>query len=188
MQNNTATKNLRIRYVIGLSAIALLVTASFITMQRVVSEQRHFSSLVNLAGHQAGLANRIAYFSSLMVTTDDEEEFAIARAQVGRTINKMRDAHHLLRHGDPQRGIPYITNPTLEMIFEDPMVGLDRALENFLGRAATLYATDIDRLNVRSISYIYLTTYGPHVLEPMLDAVVDEYQNVGSAAIRRIEH
>jgi diguanylate cyclase (GGDEF)-like protein len=188
MHNNTATKNLRIRYVIGLSAIALLVTASFITMQRVVSEQRHFSSLVNLAGHQAGLANRIAYFSSLMVTTDDEEEFAIARAQVGRTINKMRNTHHLLRHGDPQQGIPYITNPTLEMIFEDPMVGLDRALENFLGRAETLYATDIDRLNVRSISYIYLTTYGPHVLEPMLDAVVDEYQNVGSAAIRRIEH
>jgi hypothetical protein len=37
MHNNTATKNLRIRYVIGLSAIALLVTASFITMQRVVS-------------------------------------------------------------------------------------------------------------------------------------------------------
>jgi hypothetical protein len=93
MNNNIAIKNLRIRYVIGLSAIALLVTASFITMQRVVSEQRHFSILVNLAGHQAGLANRIAYFSSLMAATDDQEEFAIARAQVGRTINKMQEAH-----------------------------------------------------------------------------------------------
>jgi len=66
--------------------IALLVTASFITMTHVVSKQRNFSSLINLAG----LSNRISFFVSLMATTDDESEFNMARSQVGRAIHKMQ--------------------------------------------------------------------------------------------------
>jgi len=180
-------RNLRIRYIIGLSVIALLVSASFITMQRVVSEQRKFSSLVNLAGHQAGLANRISYFASLMVTTRDEAEFDIARAQVGRTINKMRAAYEIIRKGDPENGIPLVTNDRLQAIYEDPMVGLDIAIGNFLERSTTLYATEMDKLTANSAAYIFLTTYGPHVLEPILDAVVDEYQSIGENAIAQIE-
>jgi diguanylate cyclase (GGDEF)-like protein/PAS domain S-box-containing protein len=183
----TAVKNLRLRYIIGLSAIALLATASFITMQNVISKQRGFSSLVNLAGHQAGLANRIAYFSGLMVTTADETEFIMARAQVGKTISKMRKAHKTLRDGDLESGIPQVTNDTLKMIFQDPSVGLDLAIERFLTHANEVYLSDHDVLNTKLFSYIYLTTYGPHVLEPMLDAAVDEYQRIGRAAIVKIE-
>jgi hypothetical protein len=179
--------HLRLRYIIGLSAIALLATASFITMQNVISKQRGFSSLVNLAGHQAGLANRIAYFSSLMVTTVDESEFRIAKAQVGRTIRKMRHAHKALRDGDPENGIPQVTNDNLKTIFEDPSVGLNRAIERFLTHANEVYLSDHQALNIKFFSYIYLTTYGPHVLEPMLDAAVDEYQKIGRAAIMKIE-
>lgn len=47
----------------------------------------YVASVVNLAGRQAGLANRIANFTSMMVSTDDEAERDMARAQVGRTIN-----------------------------------------------------------------------------------------------------
>lgn len=182
-----AVKNLRIRYIVGLSAIALLATASFITMQNVISKQRGFSSLVNLAGHQAGLANRIAYFSSLMVTTSDETEFNMARAQVGHTISKMRNAHKILRDGDPENGIPQVTNDNLKMIFQDPSVGLNLASERFLNHADDVYLSHYEVLNTNFFSYIYLTTYGPHVLEPMLDAAVDEYQKIGRAAIMRIE-
>ena len=180
-------RNLRLRYIIGLSAIALLATASFVTMQNVISKQRGFSSLVNLAGHQAGLANRIAYFSSLMVTTVDETEFRMAKAQVGRTISKMRHAHKNLRDGDPENGIPQVTNDNLKMIFADPSVGLNLAIERFLTHANDVYQSDHHTLNTKFFSYIYLTTYGPHVLEPMLDAAVDEYQKIGRAAIMKIE-
>ncbi len=156
-------------------------------MQFVIAKQSNFSSLVNLSGHQAGLANRIAYFSSLMATTKDENEFDMARAQVGRTIQKMRMAYGVLREGDPGHGIPLITNSRLQTIYEDPMVGLDAAMNNFLERASILYDTDMGKLTTGSAAYIYLTTYGPHVLEPLLDAVVDEYQNIGERAITKME-
>ncbi len=42
-------------------------------------------------------------------------------------------------------------------------------------------------LDTGSYDFIYLTTYGPHVLEPMFDAAVEEYERIGRAAIVRIE-
>lgn len=180
-------RNLRLRYIVGLSVIALLVTASFITMQRVVSEQRGFARLVNLAGHQSGLSNRIAYFASSMAYTLDETEFSMAKAQVGRTMNKMKTAHQILRYGSEEEEIPLVTNTTLLNIYDSPKMGLDMALASFLERANTVYEGDMESVNPDSEAYIFLTTYGPHVLEPLLDAAVDEYEQIGHAAIVRIE-
>ena len=179
--------NLRLRYVFGLGAIAFLVSTSFFAMQHLISKQRDFSQLINLAGHQAGLTNRIAYFASVMAATDDETEFNQARSQVGLTIHKMHAAHKALRHGDGEARIPKVTNKTLVTIYEDPMMGLDASLQRFLKRAKQVYETDMDSLSIGSIDYIYLVNYGPHVLEPLLDTAVDEYQRIGRAAIVRIE-
>ncbi|MBW9257152.1 MAG: EAL domain-containing protein [Candidatus Thiodiazotropha sp. (ex. Lucinisca nassula)] len=187
MQNLTAAKSLRIRYIVGLTAIALLVTASFLSMQRVISDQRNFSGLINLAGHQSGLSNRIAFFSSQMATTEDEEEFSIARSQVGRTIHKMETAHEILLHGSEQKGIPRITNERLTIIFHDPMVGLDLALRRYLQRARSVYNSPPEELHPGYIDYVYLINYGPHVLEPLLDSVVEEYERIGNQAIHKIE-
>lgn len=181
------TRSLRVRYVIGLSAIALLVTASFMTMQRVVSEQRNFARLVNLASHQSGLVNRVAYFASQMALAEEPAEFNLARAQVGRTINRIQEAHRLLREGSPEEGIPQVTNESLRIIYEDPMVGLDRAINRFLDRARTVYKTELEEFSPDSAAYLFLNVYGPHALEPILDAAVEEYERIGRKAILRIE-
>ena len=187
MPSLKAVKSLRTRYIIGLTVIALLVTASFMTMQRIVSEQRNFSKLVNLAGHQSGLSNRIAYFAGLMASTDDKTEFNMAKSQVGRTINKMERAHKALYEGDPENGIPHVTNENLEMIYDDPMIGLHNAVSNYIMRARIVYEKPMEELSLNSAAYVYLTTYGPHVLEPMFDSVVEELETIGTDAILRIE-
>ena len=179
--------NLRFRYVIGLSVIALLVTTSFITMYRIVSDQRNYSTLVNLAGHQSGLANRICYFASLMAITKDESEFSMAKSQVGRSINKMLKANETLQNGDPKNGIPKISNEKLMVIYEDPMLGLTPAFHNFIESAKKIYDSEKVDFTVKSAPYLFLTTYGPHVLDPLLDAVVDEYEAIAKKAILKIE-
>ena len=87
MDKNKTAGSLRIRYILGLTLIALLVTGAYLSMQRIISEQRNFASLISLAGHQAGLANRIVYFSLRMATTDDKLDFNTARSQVRRSIS-----------------------------------------------------------------------------------------------------
>ena len=54
MENVKAVRLLRIRYIVGLGLIALLVTGSYLTKQRVIAEQHNFAELINLAGHQSG--------------------------------------------------------------------------------------------------------------------------------------
>jgi len=180
-------RHLRFRYVLGLSAIAILVTASYISMQQVINKQRFHATLVNLAGHQSGLSNRIAYFAGLMASTEDDVEYNMARGQIGRTINKMRNAHKILTEGSVEDNIPFVTNNNLKTIYGDPMVGLNEALSDFLKRAEEIYNLEMADFSLNSSAYIFLTTYGPHVLEPLLDAAVDEYEIIGEEAILRIK-
>lgn len=187
MKHSKTVRNIRLRYIIGLSTIALLVTASFFTMQHVVSKQRDFSKLINIAGHQAGLCNRIVYFVSIMAITEDETEFNTARSQVGRSMHKLKANHDSLLHGNPEKKIPFVTNENLEEIYKSDMLGLDRAINRFLERVKTIYDMDMDVLNTGSAAYLYVITYGPHSLEPLLDAAVDQYEQIGKESIVQIE-
>jgi len=95
MENVKAVRLLRIRYIVGLGLIALLVTGSYLTKQRVIAEQNNFAELINLAGHQSGLAHRIAYFSLEMITTDEADNFFNAKTQVGQTIARMEQVQEI---------------------------------------------------------------------------------------------
>ena len=80
MRRLAAERSLRARYVLGLAALGLLVTAAYFGMQQLVAEQRDYAGLIALAGRQAGLTERIAYFAGVLVTSGDEAEQAMARA------------------------------------------------------------------------------------------------------------
>jgi len=187
MEKSIVVKSLQVRYIFGLSSLALLATISYFTMQSIVSQQGNFSQLVNLAGHQSGLVNRIAYFSGLMATTDDLDEFKMAKSQVGRTVNKINKNQNILYYGSPKEAIPFVTNKKLKVIFDDPEFGLNFSLKRFIKHAQGIYKSDINELTTNSIDYIYLTTYGPYILEPMIENAVEEYKNIAKASILKIE-
>ena len=187
MENVKAVRLLRIRYIVGLGLIALLVSGSYLTKQRVIAEQRNFAELINLAGHQSGLAHRIAYFSLEMITTDSTDNFSNAKAQVGRTITEMEQTQAILLNGSVERGIPRIRNENLQTLYFDESVGLNITLERFLKNAEAVYLSDIGTLGTDSYEFTYLTTYGSNILEPMMDSAVAEYQKISHESILRIE-
>ncbi|MDJ0780236.1 MAG: ATP-binding protein [Gammaproteobacteria bacterium] len=188
MEKIKAVRILRFRYLIGLGLIALLVSGSYLTMQRVISEQAHFARLINLAGHQSGLAHRIAYFSLLMTTSINESDFASARSQVGLTIRKLQNTHDMLLQGSAEDGVAYVMSDDLRTIYFDDSVGLDAAIRRFLDVADEVYRSEFGTLDTDSYAYIYLSTYGPHALEPMLEATVGEYEKLSRASIIRIQN
>lgn len=187
MVEHNFSGSIRFRYTLAIIVIALLVTGSYISIQKVISEQRNYSKIIHLASQQSGSANRIAYFSSLMASTRDESDFSTAKFQIGFDITKMENAHRLLLEGSSEHNVPLITNEELEYIYYDKMVGLDQALRRFLGYAQQVHDTPMEALSIDAYAYVYLTTYGPHVLEPMFDAAVEEYEKIGKDAIVEIE-
>ncbi len=187
MSELAAVKSLRYRYVLGLAAIALLVTASFVTMHFIIDKQSDYAHLIFIAGGQNGQANRIAHFAGQMAFAQDEYEYEISRAQLGRAVNAMQRAHLLLLTGNAEAGIPQVMTADLEIIYFDNTVGLDLAINRFLGHARDIYAMRFGELRFNTSSYVYLINYGPHVLEPMLNSAVEAYEAFSRSAIGRIK-
>jgi len=180
-------RRLRRRYIIALSAIAILVTGTWLGMRITVDQQRNYSKLINIAGQQSGVSERIAHFTTQMVAARDAEDFSVAKAQLGRAISNMEAAHRILLSGDPDSQIPYVMTPALKTIYFDSTVGLDNAISRYLTHARAVYSMPKDQLSWNSASYVFVLQYGPYVLEAMFGAATDEYDMASQAAIEWIK-
>jgi len=187
MNEFKTVQNLRFRYLIGLSLIAVLITSSWVTLQTVVAKQENFSKIINIASQQRGIAERIALFSMTMATADDPDDFATAHAQLGRAINALGKYHEMLLHGDDELGVPKVSNPVLKVLYFDKSSGLDTAVRRYITRAQAIYDKPVGELTFNSADYVFVQQYGPHVIKFMFDAAVDEYQAIGKRAIQNIQ-
>jgi len=187
MHKLQAVRSLRFRYILGLSAVALLVTASWLTVQRIIATQENYSHLVTVSGNQSTLASRIAHFAAQMSTAVSDDEFLISRSQLGIAVNQMVKSHSLLLNGDPELGLPKIMTPLLETIYFDPANGLDRAVERYVDHARTIYGMDYGTIHLTTASFVYLMNYGPFVLEHLLVSATEEYEAFSRKAIQEVE-
>ncbi len=182
-----SVQSLRFRYRIGLCIIGIMVCASWATTQYAVAQQRNYFSLISIASDQNALTNRIIYFVSSLATAASDDDFDESRAQLGRAIHGMTASHQVLLNGDDVSGLPKVMASDLELIYFDPAVGLDMAVKRFLGYAKQVYGLPREQVSDRSAAYIYVMTYGPHVLQPLFQAAVDAYEAVARDAVRSIE-
>jgi len=180
-------RSIRTRYVIGLSALALTILAIFFLMNDTISRQEHYGKVINIAGNQVGLTNRIAFFTSQIEASDSEEDYRVAIQQVGRAINAMRKNHLLLLDGDPEQNIPLIETEKLYTLYFDPDFGLDIATQRFLEQASQIATMDFGELSPNSASYVYVVNYGPYVLENLQNAAVTEYELFAADEINRLQ-
>jgi len=181
-------KSIRLRYVLGLGALAFAILVTYFLVQDTIERQENHGRLINIAGNQIGLSNRIAFFISQMGTSTSLEDYNVSRQQVGRAINLMRAQHQLLLHGEPTRDVPHVMTPLLKITYFDPNLGLDTAIKRFLKYAEIVYHTEFGKLFLNSASYAYVVTYGPFVLEPLLNAAVTEYENYSRHEIQKLQH
>ena len=186
MADFSAVRSLRYRYIIGLTAIAILVSGSHLLLGQITDKQNNNALVIRIAAAQAGLTSRVAHFSSLMEAADSANEFNEARAQLGRTINQMLSNHEILIGGDRDAGIPILWNKNLEAIYYDPSVGLDLAVRRYIERAHTLYDMPFGDVKETTSAFVFLVSYGPFVLEPIFDAAVTEYQRISNQTVERI--
>ncbi len=182
--------SLRARYVLGLGALAILLTGLCWHMQVAIDRQAHNGRVIMLASNQVGLSNRIAFFVGVMAAAENATDYNVAREQLGRALKLMHKRHNLLLNGDPDIPLPRITTPLLQTIYFDPNFGLDRAVRLFIERAEELYLKEYGALSLNDSSYIFIVNYGPYVLETLIEAAVVEYESYAeseNASLKRTE-
>ncbi len=181
-------KSIRVRYILGLGALAVLIAAICFIARDTIERQENNGRVINIAGNQIGLSNRISFFVGQMRASATEEDYVTARVQVGRAVHLMRERHAALLNGDPARDIPKIMTPLLDTIYFDPGFGLDGATKRFLEHAEEVYRTEYGELEAKNGSYVYVVTYGPYVLETLLNAAVTEYEEFNRREIQGLRN
>ena len=66
--------SIRVRYIVALLLTATLVTLSFIVLYELISDQKKDAEIINIAGQQRMLSQRIALLTSTPNICEDSEE------------------------------------------------------------------------------------------------------------------
>lgn len=104
--SSLTVSQLRKRYVFALGLIALLVVASQAIMQYLISDEAHDSRVVNIAGRQRMLSQRITKTAFYIAMADSTKSAADLRTQLADILALWERSHGGLLHGNTELGLP----------------------------------------------------------------------------------
>lgn len=112
------TRRLSLLYVAALSAIALLSISGYAMSERSLGQQASDGRIVNIAGRQRMLSQRLTKAALGIQSNPDEE--AQRRAyweELEKVVPLWEQSHRGLQRGDRQLGLPGINSPTVTQMF-----------------------------------------------------------------------
>lgn len=110
-------QRMRARYIVALSLIALLTIVSQWVIQRSLADQEHDSRVVNIAGRQRMLSQKITKAGLYLQTAANGDERGAVRAQLQSALSLWRQSHVGLQHGDTSLGLPGQNSPEVSALF-----------------------------------------------------------------------
>ncbi|MBK7356721.1 diguanylate cyclase [Propionivibrio sp.] len=144
---------LRKRYIVALGLIALLIVASQGIMQCLISDQEHDSRVVNIAGRQRMLSQRITKQAYYIAKADSAQTAADFRHQLQEVLGLWERSHKGLLHGDAELGLPGDNSSDVIALFEritpDYLAIVD-ATKNLLSASERGEPIDQDILLIRN--------------------------------------
>ena len=102
----SSSNQLTIRYVLALSAVALLTVVGQILVQQSLERQLSDSTVINIAGRQRMLSQRIAKLALQIHTTPDPFERTRQRAELNESLVLWETCHRGLQEGNAELGLP----------------------------------------------------------------------------------
>ncbi|TMO72336.1 two-component system sensor histidine kinase/response regulator [Pseudoalteromonas sp. S3785] len=126
--------NLRQRYRWALIAIALLISGSALLLQYGFSVQKYDAKIINMAGKQRMLSQKIAWHSNALLSS--RIDVATHTSSLEQSLSQFKTAHAVLltKQGDSYR---YLTPELVKLYFSEP-ANLDNEVNTFITQASWL--------------------------------------------------
>ena len=134
----TSTRRLGVSYVVALTIIAGWSTLSFVELRTFLNRQQDVAEIVNAAGKQRMLSQRIAYLATSVAHTQDDRRRNRHRQWLKRSIWLMARGHDRLSQGIVGNGRRYQMPDAVRRLYFEPPVELDRLVQHFLDDARTI--------------------------------------------------
>jgi signal transduction histidine kinase len=99
------TRRFTTRYLLALAAVAVLTIAGTIVVELALAGHRDDARLINIAGRQRALSQRIAKAALSLRLADEPREAQRWRAELRGSLAEFQGSHHAIVHGDLELGI-----------------------------------------------------------------------------------
>jgi diguanylate cyclase (GGDEF)-like protein len=171
----TIAKRLTAAYVAGLTLIAVLSGTVHVLLDRVIVQQRDAGTVINVAGRQRMLSQRIALLASDVHAGDTKARQPLVDA----TALMERSENALVRGGD--LGIVQPLSPAAQRYYFEGLAPLDPAVRAFLG-AAHRFVAPVNGDDAED-AYRAMATDARTFLLPALDRAVSIFEGEANSRI-----
>lgn len=174
-------RSLTVRYIVGLTLIAILSIGSYHIMENLVAGEQATAAIINISGRQRMLTQKTAMLTMQLTESQSPAEKQQLQAELKRSINLMLDSHHALINGRAAAGLPGGLSPEVRaLLYEQPVMLEDKLykylneINEFLGGRQTT-----EEKNARLPMIIGLANQ----LVDAWNLVVDQFQRESEARI-----
>jgi signal transduction histidine kinase len=116
---NTNTHYLTRRYIIALSTIALLAIIGQITIQFSLREQTSDARVINIAGRQRMLSQRLSKSALAIETSLNDAQLSANLTEFQDTLELWTVSHLGLQNGNPELGLPGGNSATVQQLYTE---------------------------------------------------------------------
>ncbi len=172
-------------YVLALALIASLSIGTHVLIDSIVSAEQATARIVNVAGRQRMLSQRVAGLALEVSLLPPGVARAHALDDLGEALALMERSYRALRRGDPGLGMVSADSDRVRRLYDGPPVHLAKQLDAFLGRSRDFLSNArlgiLDRESLEAVRHA-----ARHDLIEGLDAAVTAYQEDSEDAIRNL--
>lgn len=187
--------NLTIRYVLALSLIALLSLTAYFTLRAAIEQQKTGAAVVNVAGRQRMLSQRISRFALLFVLSTDATEREETLHTLEKDIELFEASHKTLINGGNVPGLtvdeililPGNPSSTVQNMYFGEDMNLDRQVTAFISEAKSLLETPSNQLTLKNDHLEYILDAAASDLLIGLNTVTGQYQSESESAIAALQ-
>ena len=175
-------KSATVIYVMALSLIALLSVGAYVSVDSLVVRQEQSVRVIDIAGRQRMLSQRIAELATELATRPDSRSQALTE-RLRAAIDVMEQSHVALRRGSSALGISPPESETIRAIFEEEPHRLNQQVASYTALARSVLAADSAGKTGKGTPEQVFATAQERLLSS-LDAAIGQYR-IDNENIRR---
>ncbi len=179
-------KKLRRLYIIALSCIAFSLIVSQILIRKYLHNQDNDSRVINLAGRQRMLSQKLTKEILLLSIGDDVQSKSQTREQLSQTLQQWKSSHLALQQGNDRLELPGDNSEVVSQMFAEvnPYFNKIADATNAILRKSALEETPANSIEAE---VDIVRTNEAYFLQ-LMDAIVNQYDLEAKQKVNRLRN
>lgn len=180
------TRELTIRYVAVLAVLGGLAIASFLGLARILMDAESGTTLVNVAGRQRALVERVAFLGTRLALMDADDARSEVEKAFVEALNQLESSHAGLLLGLPELRSPKPPSRDLLALYFGPDADVDAQLRSFAAHGRAVSARFPAQAPLGDPDLVEITRAATGPLLAVLDRLTAAYQRENEERLVRL--